>query len=67
MKHYTDQEIIDGLQYVQNEGTACELMATAIARIEQKQKQIEHMRERLDIAANIIGHNMINEAQYEGY
>ena len=73
MKHYTDKEIIEGLDdlkedlYVQCEQAKCELMVAAIERIEQKQKQLDYMRERLDVAANIIGHSTISEAQYEGY
>jgi hypothetical protein len=42
-----------------------ELFEDVMQRLSDLNKQIDHMRERTDIAANIIGHNTISEVMYE--
>lgn len=68
MKHfYTDAEIIELIQEtVLNESDAHRIACIVEERFEQKDRQRECLRERLDVAANIIGHNTISEVMYEG-
>ena len=66
--YHTDEEIIEALKVAAtaSEGTTnCDMIHLAIERINQKNRQLDHLRERLSVAANMIGHNTISEAMYE--
>ena len=67
MKYFTDEEIFEALEVYATacEGSNYDMIYMAIERIKQKNKQLDFMRERIDTAANIIGHNMISEAMYD--
>lgn len=67
MKYYSDQEIFEALEVAAtaSEGTNYDMIYLAIERIQQKDRQLAFFRERLDTAANIIGHNTISEAMYD--
>ena len=67
MKYFTDEEIFEALEVYATacEGSNYDMIYMSIERIRQKQKQIECLHERLNTAANIIGHNMISEAMYD--
>jgi len=64
-KFYSDTEIIDGLQIIAEK--ACDedfaMIQCAIERIKRKKNQIEFQGDRLRIAAEHIGFNMIDELQ----
>ena len=66
MKYYADQEIIELIQEtILNEADAHRIACLVEERFEQKDRQREFLRERLDVAANMIGHNTISEGMYE--
>jgi len=67
MKYFTDEEIFEALETIagSHAGITHDVIHRAIERIQQKNKQLDFMRERIDTAANIIGHNMISEAMYD--
>ena len=73
MKYLSDHEIIEQLEdfkedlIVQCERDKVTLIVATIERLQSKKTQANYMQDRLDTAANIIGHNMITEAQNEGY
>lgn len=61
--YHTDEELIEMLdEAFEMETYISELIRK---RFEQKDRQLDHLRERLSVAANIIGHNTISEAMYE--
>lgn len=63
MKQYhTDQELIELLDEIDPLSKIAELIRE---RFEQKDRQMAFLRERLDTAANLIGHNTISEMMYE--
>lgn len=62
MKYWTDAEIIELIQEtILNEADAHRIACIVEERFEQKDRQLDFMRGRLDVAANIIGHNTISE------
>lgn len=66
MKYYADKEIIELIQEtILNEADAHRIACLVEERFEQKDRQREFLRERLDVAANMIGHNTISEVMYE--
>ena len=63
MKYFTDAEIIELIQEtILNEADAHRIACIVEERFEQKDKQRDFLRDRLDTAATIIGHNTISEA-----
>lgn len=69
-KYHTDYEILEALrEYAQWAEDIDEQMSYwlnhAVERMEQKDRQIEFLQRRAEVAANIIGHNQINEVMYE--
>jgi hypothetical protein len=66
-KYYSDEEIFEALEVAAtaSDGTNCDMIYLAIERIRQKDRQLSFFRERLDVAANIIGHNTISEVMYD--
>lgn len=63
MKYYTDEEIIELVETVGDSTNSYFWVAKLVReRFEQKDRQRDFMRGRLDVAANIIGHNTISEA-----
>jgi hypothetical protein len=66
MKYFTDAEIIELIQEtILNEADAHRIACIVEERFEQKDKQRDFLRDRLDTAATIIGHNTISEAMYD--
>ena len=68
-KYHTDYEIIEALKEYANDAEDCdELLAYwlthAVERLEQKDRQMDYLRQRSEVAANIIGNQEINEAMY---
>ena len=62
-KYYTDEEIIDLIENIGDSFHSYFWVADRVReRFAQKDKQCEHMRTRLNEAANIIGHNTISES-----
>lgn len=69
-KYHTDYEILEALrEYAHEAEDVDELMSYwlnhAVERMEQKDRQIEYLQRRAEVAANIIGQNQINEVMYE--
>ena len=63
-EYKTDDAIIEALKEIakESEGSLTEYWIDLILdRFDSKCKQIEHINARLQEAANIIGHNTINE------
>ena len=67
MTYYSDEEIYEALETIagSHAGITHDVIHRAIERIQQKNKQLDFLRERINTAANIIGHNTISEAMYE--
>ena len=68
-KYHTDYEIIEALKEYANEADDCDQLLSywlthAVERLEQKDRQMEYLRQRSEVAANIIGNQEINEAMY---
>ena len=62
-KYYSDDEIVERINDVGNSKDSYEWLANLVQqRFLQKDKQREHISARLNEAANIIGHNTINES-----
>ena len=60
--YYTDEEIVNFIKGIGESKESYEWVAHLVAeRFVLKDKQREHIRARLDEAANIIGHNTISE------
>lgn len=66
-KYYSDEEIVAFVETIGDSKESYEWVANLVAqRFAQKDKQREHINARLQEAANIIGHNTIDECmQYE--
>ena len=69
-KYHTDYEIFEALrEYAHWAEDVDEQMSywlhQAVERMEQKDRQIEFLQRRAEVAANIIGQNQINEVMYE--
>ena len=66
-KYYTDEELLDKIRYLADSGESYERVSELVEqRFNQKDQRNEHMRKRLETAANIIGHNTISECiEYE--
>lgn len=67
MKYYTDEELVELVRTMGESKESYEWIADKIAqRFEQKDKQLEFLRQRLTVAAEHIGHNLITELIDEG-
>jgi len=65
-KYYTDEEIIEFVKDIGNSKESYEWVAYLVSeRFGQKDNIANHLRTRIETAANLIGHNMINEMMYE--
>lgn len=65
-KYYTDEEIIEFVQNIGDSKESYEWVAHLVSeRFEQKNNIANHLRTRIEAAANLIGHNMINEMMCE--
>ena len=63
-KYYTDEEIIERIINVGNGKDSYEWLADLVRqRFILKDNQLSWLRERVNVAANIIGHQTITEAQ----
>jgi len=60
MKYYTDQEILDMIE-------SKEVSKLVAERFNQKNSTIQHCQERLNAAAEHIGHQMITDLVQEQY
>ena len=68
MKYYTDDELLDLVRNIGDSKDSYEWVADKIGeRFEQKDRTISFNRDRLDIAAKYIGHNLLNELIDEEY
>lgn len=62
-KYYSDEEIVALVETIGDSSNSYFWVAQLVReRFEQKDKQREHVSARLNEAANIIGHNTINES-----
>ena len=59
MKYYTDQEILDMIE-------SKEVTELVAERFTQKDKQLEWLRQRVNVAAEHMGHQLINDLIEEG-
>ena len=65
-KYYTDEEIIEFVQNIGDSKESYEWVAYLVSeRFGQKDNVANHLRTRIETAANLIGHNTINEMMYE--
>jgi len=63
-KYYSDDEIIERIINVGNGKDSYEWLADLVRqRFILKDNQLSWLRERVNVAANIIGHQTITEAQ----
>jgi len=68
MKYYTDDELIEMVENYGETSLDSHWLANRIReRFEQKDKQLEWSRRRVNVAAEHIGHQLINEIIEEGY
>ena len=68
MKYYTDDELLDLVRNIGDSKDSYEWVADKIGeRFEQKDRTISFNRDRLDIAAKYMGHNLLNELMDEEY
>ena len=68
MKYYTDDELLERVRNVGDSKDSYEWLAGKIGeRFAQKDRIIESQRDRLDVAAKYVGHNMITELLEEEY
>jgi len=68
MKYYTDDELIELVQSIGDSKESYEWVADKIAeRFKNKDAIINTQRDRLDVAAKYVGHNLIYELLEEGY
>jgi len=68
MTYYTDDELLDLVRNIGDSKDSYEWVADKIGeRFEQKDRTISFNRDRLDIAAKYIGHNLLNELIDEEY
>jgi len=68
MKYYTDDELVEFVRNIGDSKESYEWVADKIAeRFTQKDKQLEWSRQRVNVAAEHIGHQLINDLIEEGY
>ena len=68
MKYYTDDELVELVHNIGDSKESYEWVAGKIAeRFAQKDRTIAFHRDRLDIAAKYMGHNLLNELMDEEY
>ena len=68
MKHYTDDELLDLVRNIGDSKDSYEWIADKIGqRFEQKDKQLEWSRQRVNVAAEHIGHQFITDLVQEQY
>lgn len=60
--YYSDQELLDKIRYLADSDDSYERVSELVEeRFYQKDKQREHILDRLNEAANMIGHAAISE------
>jgi len=68
MKYYTDEELLDLVRNVGDSKDSYEWIADKIGqRFNQKNSTISNLQQRVNVAAEHMGHNLINELIDEGY
>ena len=68
MTYYTDDELLGLVRNIGDSKESYEWVAGKIAeRFEQKDKQLEWSRRRVNVAAEHIGHQLITDLIEEGY
>ena len=68
MKYYTDSELLERVRDVGNSKDSYEWLAGKIGeRFAQKDQRIEHLQQRVNVAAEHIGHQLITDLIEEGY
>ena len=68
MKYYTDDELIEMVENYGETSLDSNWLANRIKeRMENKDRIIDSQRDRLDVAAKYVGHNMLTELLEEGY
>jgi len=68
MEYYTDNELLERVRDIGNSKDSYEWLAGKIGeRFAQKDQRIEHLQQRVNAAAEYMGHNLITELVEEGY
>jgi len=68
MKYYTDSDLLERVRDVGNSKDSYEWLAGKIGeRFAQKDQRIEHLQQRVNTAAEYMGHTLITELVEEGY
>ena len=68
MKYYTDSELLERVRDVGNSKDSYEWLAGKIGeRFAQKDQRIEHLQQRVNTAAEYMGHTLITELVEAGY
>jgi disulfide oxidoreductase YuzD len=68
MKYYTDNELLERVRDVGNSKDSYEWLAGKIGeRFAQKDQRIEHLQQRVNAAAEYMGHQLITDLVEEGY
>ena len=67
-KYYTDNDLIELVESVGDSTNSYYAVADKIReRFAQKDQRIEHLQQRVNVAAEYLGHNLITELVEEGY
>lgn len=69
MKHYyTDNDLIELVETVGDSTNSYHAVADKIKeRFAQKDQRIEHLQQRVNVAAEYMGHQLITDLVEEGY
>ena len=68
MKHYTDDELLDLVRNIGDSKDSYEWIADKIGqRFDQKNKTIFNLQQRVNVAAEHMGHQLITDLVNEGY
>ena len=68
MKHYTDNELIEMVHNIGDSKESYEWLADKIGqRFDQKNNTISNLQQRVNVAAEHMGHQLITDLVNEGY
>ena len=67
-QYYTDNDLIELVESIGDSTNSYYAVADKIReRFKQKDQRIEHLQQRVNAAAEYMGHNLITELVEEGY
>lgn len=67
-KYYTDSELLERVRDIGNSKDSYEWLAAKIGeRFHQKDQRTENLQQRVNVAAEYMGHNLITELVEEQY